>query len=295
MTNENREKHYTLTLERAKEIYEIILRTTDFNAWEVFVDSRQDRMLLSEFKEYAHTRMNHLDQGNPYNPSMVAKDCLMILDAQAGVFDNLGRQLENAFKGILVVNEDMGNNIEQFETEIEDNKQTITELEEQISHQAEEIELLQTQLQEKHDLIEPLRDIIEIRTEEIIKLYDDFKSAIGDDIKMKSFKDIFKKEIDCTKQLIRFKLKQILESSLDLKGNKKKEIENSEYESDISEEDTQGQEEEIYVPKQYGAYRELYIKAVKQLRPKEAMYKKANIYEAEVQSLMNRLINGGDT
>lgn len=209
---EERGHRWELTNERALEIYELIMQSLDPETWEVLVKSENMNMSLGEFIKKGRTRIIYRPEFNNYNPSIVADDSLEILNSLKITFDNLKHRMEDSFRSILVVNEDMDSFIKSIEQERDEEKQNLKELQEENNDLREEIAQLKEELELKKEGIEPLTDIIQIRIKEIIKLYHEFKKCIGEESEMKKFLPIFQKEVDNTVKLIELKQKQIFEN-----------------------------------------------------------------------------------
>lgn len=205
-------KHWQLTQERALELYELIQSSLDPSTWEVFIKSENTKMTIQEFLEKGRKRIIYQPENSTYAPSVVADDALVIIDSLPASFDNLRNRLEDSFRSILVVNEDMNNFIASIEHETDTAKDEVENLRAENERLVSEVAHLKQELDDKMMGITPLTDVINIRVKEIIKLYEDFKKCLGNESEMKKFLPVFEKECEYTIKLIELKRKQVLES-----------------------------------------------------------------------------------
>jgi hypothetical protein len=210
-----RVKHWVMTQERALQIYELIQTSLDPKTWEVIVKSENTKAPLGDFIDKAKKRIIFKPEFGNYSPSTVADDALTILGSLEVTFDQVRNRLEDSFRSILVVNEDMDQFIKGLESEVAVKEDENNALQNENVMLKDEIKLLKEEIRKKDAGIRPLTDVIRIRVNEIIKLYQQFKELIGDESEMKKFLPIFEKEVDTTIKLIEMRREQILSSYVD--------------------------------------------------------------------------------
>ena len=211
--NEERMKGWLLTQERAMEIYDFVQSSLDVGEWDVPIKSENfTKLQFSEFISKAKKRIIFKPEFSNFNPTVVADDCINILETMPVTFDQIKNRMEDVFRSILVVNEDMDGYIKDIEQDKEEMKIKLEELRNENQDIRDELELTKIELEKKQFGITPLTDIINIRVKEIVKLYNEFKACIGDEKEMKKFLPIFETEVDSTLKLIELKRKQVLES-----------------------------------------------------------------------------------
>lgn len=215
-SNQSRADRWTLTAERALEIYELILSSLDPTTWDVWIKSQNKKMSLSDFVEAGKQRIIYRPEFAGYNPTEVADDSLTILNGLPDKFDHLKNRMEDAFRSILIVNEDMNQNIAGFEQEMEELRQDRELVIQENNDLRRQNAMLKEQLKKKEAGVQPLCEIIDIGCKEVIKLYEDFKKCIGEEEEMKKFLPIFQREVDTINKLIKLKQSQIFDSSIDI-------------------------------------------------------------------------------
>ncbi|MFC1754372.1 hypothetical protein ACFL96_13435 [Thermoproteota archaeon] len=208
-----RSRHWQLTQERALELYELIQNSLDPSTWEMFIKSENSKMSIGDFLEKARKRIIYQPENSVYAPSVVADDALVIIDSLPAAFDNLRNRLEDSFRSILVVNEDMNNFIEKIEQEADDAHAEADRARVDNQRLTDEIVHLKKELEDKQEGIKPLIDILNIRIKSILAMFQDFKKCLGNEEEMKKFMPIFDKEVEYTEKLVELKRKQILEST----------------------------------------------------------------------------------
>lgn len=213
--NEQRQKGWLLTQERAMEIYDFIQSSLEVTQWDVPIKSENfTKLPFADFLDKAKKRIIYKPEFSNFNPTVVADDCINILETMPQTFDQIKNRMEDVFRSILVVNEDMDGFIKDVEQDKEELKVQVSELEKQNQYLRDELEITKLELEKKQYGIKPLTDVIKIRIKEIIKLYGDFKKCIGEEKEMKKFLPIFEKEVDSTIALIQLKEQQVLESQV---------------------------------------------------------------------------------
>lgn len=210
-----RAKGWLLTQERALEIYEFIQNSLDVTQWDLPIKSENfKKMSFADFITKAKPRIIYKPEIANFNPSIVADDCINILETMPMTFETIKNRMEDVFRSLLVVNEDMDSFIKDMEFDKTELNTQIRELEKENQILRDELELTKIELQKKETGIKPLTDIIQIRVKEIIKLYQDFKQCIGKEEEMIKFLPIFEKEVESTIKLIQLKETQVLNSEL---------------------------------------------------------------------------------
>lgn len=210
-----RAKSWLLTQERALEIYEFIQGSLDVTQWDIPIKSENfKKMGFADFLTKAKPRIVYKPEFANYNPSVVADDCINILETMPITFDQIKNRMEDVFRSLLVVNEDMDSFIKDIEYDKAEAETQITNLIKENQDLRDELELTKIELQKKEAGIKPLTDVIQIRIKEIIKLYQEFKSCIGKEEEMIKFLPIFEKEVESTIKLIQLKEAQVLNSEL---------------------------------------------------------------------------------
>jgi len=234
-------KGYILVQERALEIYEYIQSSLDVTEWNVPIKSENyKKMSFKEFLEKAKKRIIYRPEFSNYNPSVVADDCINILETMPTTFDTIKNRMEDVFRSLLVVNEDMDGLLKDVEYQKNEYETTIRNLKKENQTLRDEIEITRIELQKKDEGLEPLMDIINIKLNDIINLYDDFKRILGNESEMRKFLPIFQKEIDTTKKLIEARKQGLTtKNSIPLKPY------NTEKEERIIEADTEETTEEF--------------------------------------------------
>ena len=213
MAENNREKSWIILQKRGLELYEYIQQSLDPKQWEVPIESEGAMVPLDDFKKKAKLRLNPHE--HTFSPTTVASDSLVILDALDTLFYNVRNRLEDSFKSVLIVNEDMNEYVKGKDTEIGSKSTECQNLIDENKFLREKLDEVHKELKQKELGIKPLADIITLRVKEITKLYNDFKKAIGEDGDMKTFIPVFEREVDQTIKLMEIKKEQILKSAID--------------------------------------------------------------------------------
>jgi len=217
--SEEREKSWLLTNERAMEIYDSLQEFTDLSTWEVLQHSTHKRIPLLELRDDTIKKLRNVGY-EPINPIHLCWDFVHVVDGLTGTMETMRTRLNDSFRSLLVVHEDMNNFIDGLETDEQGMKEKLIELEEENQHLQAQNDEMHKQLTFKEAGIKPLMDILDIRMTELLNMYKDMSKILDKPEDIKKYENIFKKEVERTYQLVEIKRQQIFEtkSFLEEKG-----------------------------------------------------------------------------
>lgn len=311
-----RGKRWTLTEERALEIYELLQNSMNTQNWDVYVLSLQEKVPMDDFMKRCQAMMSRNNPEVPFRPSIVAQDCMHYLRAFDDVLERLRHRMEDAFRSLLVVNEDMNKYLETMEDETLQLKEDVKYANDRITELERENEELRNQLKYKENGIHPVKRIVEVRMSQILELMDAMKKASTDDKQFKKYAVIIQEEVDHMASLVTQRQEQLFSGPIDFDGEERDDYIHKDTNTNYAEERVEtvsqpatatpvnavetikeqpSKEEPIEVPDEYAEYPQQYIEAVKSLeRIKEKMLEQGGkpLYDATLKGRINNLIQG---
>ncbi len=103
---ESRNNFWETTQERAKELIQIGLDDTDLSKWMVHIQSTHQRVSLSKFIQACSEALADPSHIN-HRPKKIAMDQQTVLEQLPILMEKFRNRFENAFSGMLLVNEDI--------------------------------------------------------------------------------------------------------------------------------------------------------------------------------------------
>lgn len=210
-----RAKNWLVTQERAMDTFDRVCDSTNIESINVFVKSKREKQPIQEFINESRQRLN--PYGERFSPTTVADDAISVLEGIQYYLDSIRQRFEDSFRSLITVNEDMNEFIKSIEQDKNSHKDDMVHLKDENQRLRDENEKLKEKIKEKDEGFKPIADIVHVRSQELIKLFDEFKKTVGTGKveEMEKYLPLFEKEIEITKKLINIKQKVITQYDIE--------------------------------------------------------------------------------